>query len=313
MEARVFCCSKWGQNRVLEHGSRSSPLELVLPVLTSPEIVEKAVAGVLSGQVKLSMLTVEPCLVLANSIGVSHVLKIPCKQYASDTPTSLAMLGGFRVPSVDQYATMQIEPLEMACTDYLQSKLDDRTADEVFGIALLADHLGLPALLEDAARSIAALPWWDGACGVMPKLAILLKMAPYKQDANKRRALLHNPQRGAYTELQVLELLDSMGCHEDEILFALRMEGLQSAELNALLAAIVSRPTDSYQLLRAAVQMHLTHGAVQAPLAWDSGVTIMGDLNLLSLRAHDIEVLPSGVKVHIGYQVTEGTTSSVCV
>ena len=66
-------------------------------------------------------------------------------------------------------------------------------------------------------------------------------------------AALHHPARGAYTELQVLELMDSMGCHKDEILFALRMEGLQPAELNALLVAIVSRPTDSYQLLRAAV------------------------------------------------------------
>ena len=47
----------------------------MLPVLTSPDIVEKAVAGVLSGNIKLSMSTVEACLVLANAIGVSHLLE----------------------------------------------------------------------------------------------------------------------------------------------------------------------------------------------------------------------------------------------
>lgn len=46
----------------------------MLPVLTSADIVEKAVAGVLSGKIGLSLSTVEPCLVLANSIGVSHLL-----------------------------------------------------------------------------------------------------------------------------------------------------------------------------------------------------------------------------------------------
>lgn len=72
--AQCYCCSKWGQNRVFEHRPQGTPLDLVLPVLTSADIVEKAVAGVLSGKIGLSMSTVEPCLVLANSIGVSHLL-----------------------------------------------------------------------------------------------------------------------------------------------------------------------------------------------------------------------------------------------
>lgn len=71
----LLFCSKWGQNRVLEHRSQDSPLNLVLPVLTSPDVVEKAVASVLSGNIKLSMSIVEPFLVLANSIGVSCLLE----------------------------------------------------------------------------------------------------------------------------------------------------------------------------------------------------------------------------------------------
>ncbi len=46
---------------------------LVLPVLTKPEIVEQAVAGVLSGQISLSLSNVEAVLVLANAVGVSQL------------------------------------------------------------------------------------------------------------------------------------------------------------------------------------------------------------------------------------------------
>ena len=48
------------------------PVNLVLPVLTKPEIVEQAVAGVLSGQISLSMSNEEAILVLANAVGVSQ-------------------------------------------------------------------------------------------------------------------------------------------------------------------------------------------------------------------------------------------------
>ena len=49
----------------------AGPLQLTLPVLTSPDIVQLAVAGIYSGTIALSWSTVEPVLVLANSIGVS--------------------------------------------------------------------------------------------------------------------------------------------------------------------------------------------------------------------------------------------------
>ena len=46
---------------------------LVLPVLTKPEVVEQAVAGILSGQIRLLMSNVEAVLVLANAVGVSQL------------------------------------------------------------------------------------------------------------------------------------------------------------------------------------------------------------------------------------------------
>jgi len=49
------------------------PVTLALPVLTKPEIVEQAVAGILSGQISLSLSNVEAILVLANAVGVSYL------------------------------------------------------------------------------------------------------------------------------------------------------------------------------------------------------------------------------------------------
>ena len=53
----------------MEHQAAEKPINLVLPVLTRPEIVQQAVAGTLSGQIGLSLLTVEALLVLANAVG----------------------------------------------------------------------------------------------------------------------------------------------------------------------------------------------------------------------------------------------------
>ena len=66
-------CSQWGHNRVLERNATLVPIILVLPVLTKPEVVEQAVAGILSGQISLSLSNVEAILVLANAVGVSQL------------------------------------------------------------------------------------------------------------------------------------------------------------------------------------------------------------------------------------------------
>ena len=50
------------------------PLSLVLPALTDPVTVRQAVAGVLKGHMCLSSSNIEAVLVLANAVGVSHLL-----------------------------------------------------------------------------------------------------------------------------------------------------------------------------------------------------------------------------------------------
>ncbi|KAL0034845.1 hypothetical protein WJX77_009549 [Trebouxia sp. C0004] len=110
-----------GHNRVLEHTATVVPVILVLPVL--PEIVEKAVAGVLSGQISLSMSNAKAVLFLANAVG--------------------------------------FVALETACTDYLCVQAQQMTSDALISICLakLADHLGLSPLLETAAAALIKLPW----------------------------------------------------------------------------------------------------------------------------------------------------------
>lgn len=113
---------------------------------------------------------------------------------------------------------MQIEAVVKACAQYLSSKISDLTLADVYDAALLADHLGLPGLVEEAAEDLVRPWWYKDNYKIMPKLGVILQMTPYKQDAGKRYNLLHQTDRGAVAELQVLEFLDSMGCHEDEIL-----------------------------------------------------------------------------------------------
>ena len=209
---------------------------------------------------------------------------------------------------------MQIEVLEKACSQYLVNKLQYLSTDEAFAVALLADHLGLSTLLEAAATGLVQESWCGKDHGMMRKLGVLLQMAPYKQDASKRSHLLHHPKRGAFTKLQVLELLDRMDCHEDEILSTLRMEGMQPDELNALLAAIVSRPKDSSQLLRAAVQQHLAPVVLRPNPDWNQSIRIVGNIHLRpNHQGRTIILEPSGLVLCIRHSVKEGTGSSACI
>ena len=67
-------CSKWGHKLVDDRDVKAQFLVAVLPVLTAPEIVHQAVAGILGGKINLSAANIEPILVLANAVGVSKVI-----------------------------------------------------------------------------------------------------------------------------------------------------------------------------------------------------------------------------------------------
>ncbi len=94
----------------------------------------------------------------------------------------------------------------------------------------------------------------------------------YQRDTDKRNSLLHHPQRGAYTELQVLSLLESLGSTEDKLASALKMGGLQPAELHVLLGILASAERKPGILLRKAVQQHLTPERLQQTPDWTKPV-----------------------------------------
>ncbi|KAL3151452.1 hypothetical protein ABBQ38_012458 [Trebouxia sp. C0009 RCD-2024] len=119
--ARVY--SKWGHNRLVEHEAINKPISLVLPVLTRPEVVRQAVAGIISGQTGLSLLNVEALLVLANAVGFVS--------------------------------------LENTCVEYLSDQARHMKADGLLCLAQLADHLGLSSLLDTAADHLITLPWHE--------------------------------------------------------------------------------------------------------------------------------------------------------
>lgn len=76
--------------------------------------------------------------------------------------------------------------------------------------------------------ALIKLPWEKN----MGRLNKLLLMSVYKADTAKPNRLLHHPQRGAYTELQLLGLLHAaIYSPESTCASAIDLESLQPNEL----------------------------------------------------------------------------------
>lgn len=96
---------------------------------------------------------------------------------------------------------MQIECLEAACVQFLTGQAPTMNGNAVYCLVTLADHLGLSSLCEAAAEAFIRLPWEDN----MAHFKVVLNLPVYKNNSQKLYSLLHHPQRGAFTELQVLQ------------------------------------------------------------------------------------------------------------
>ena len=132
---------------------------------------------------------------------------------------------------------MQFVALETTCINYLCDQAHHMKAEALAHLARLADHLGLFSLLDAAAERLVELPWHHN----MVWLIAVLKLPVYRADIEKLNILLHHPQRGAYTELQVLAVLEEVGISKADFPSALELQRLQPAELRALLAILVKR------------------------------------------------------------------------
>lgn len=265
--ARVY--SKWGHNRLVEHEAINKPISLVLPVLTRPEVVRQAVAGIISGQTGLSLLNVEALLVLANAVGVSHMA---LHMFVCDEASDIVI----QDPLLTLPASVQFVSLENTCVEYLSDQARHMKADGLLCLAQLADHLGLSSLLDTAADHLITLPWHEN----MPSLCSLLHLSPYTKNNDKGIRLLHHPRRGAHTELQVLAVLENLRIPRADCASAVELQQLQPAELQTLLAELVESEEDPGPLLRAAVKQQLVHVVRRPPPDSTKNVRIMHNIML---------------------------------
>ena len=146
------------------------------------------------------------------------------------------------------------------------------TGDALLCLAKLADHLGLSSLLETAAEALIKLPWEEN----MLCLNDLLQMSSYKRDTDRRDKLLHHPKRGAYTELQILDLLKAANTPWSDCASAIDLESLQPSELHALLRVFADEEweSDSEAFLWPALKEQLMPEALRSKLDWTKPVRV---------------------------------------
>ena len=103
------------------------------------------------------------------------------------------------------------------------------------------------------------MPWEDQ----MHELAAVLQMPVYRLDLAKKSKLLHHAKRGAYTELQALELLENTKASDDELLTCISLQTLQPEEMQVLLRILTNSDHKPGAFLAKAVQQHTLPACLQ--------------------------------------------------
>ena len=127
------------------------------------------------------------------------------------------------------------------------------TANALLCIVSFGDHLGLTALMDSASEELIQRSWLDH----MPHLKQLLQLPYFIQNLERVNKLLHHAKRGAYTELQVLELLEFCELPENDFAAILSIATIQPAEVHTLLGTLTNGRHSSTGLLHKAVTQHL--------------------------------------------------------
>lgn len=160
--------------------------------------------------------------------------------------------------------------------EFIDSQAIDLEAEELLSVAELADHLGLSSLLDTTADRLIQLPWHKH----MSLLTTLLKLSVYTTDTDKRCNLLHHPQRGTCTELQVLAVLEHMGIPRANCASSLDLKRLQTAELQGLFALLVDSAEDHGPLLRIAGRLQLIPEALRTSPDWTNNTRVVHNIML---------------------------------
>ena len=129
----------------------------------------------------------------------------------------------------------------------------------LLSLAKLGDHLGLASLCEAAAEVMVQMPWEDQ----IHELATVLQMSVYRLDLAKKNTLLHHAKRGAYTELQVLEVLEKAEASDNELMTCISLHTLQLEEMQVLLGILSNSGHKPGAFLAKAVQQHTLPACLQ--------------------------------------------------
>ena len=157
-----------------------------------------------------------------------------------------------------------MECLEDACVDFLCNEVQLREPQDLLSMARLGDDLGLAAIYEAAATALVQCQWETCMSG----LAEMIQMPTYQLKQNSKDELLHHANRGAHTEIHVLELLEQIGMPESEIVDILRVDILQPQEVQVLMRILTTPERTPGHLLAKAVQQHLTPLSMRTKIDW---------------------------------------------
>ncbi|DBA80994.1 TPA: hypothetical protein ACH3X2_007201 [Trebouxia sp. C0005] len=152
-----------------------------------------------------------------------------------------------------------MECLEAACIVFLCGKAAQMTTEALLSLAKLGDHIGLACICEAAAEAMIQMPWEDQ----MHELAAVLQMPVYSSDLAKKSKLLHHAKRGAYTELQALEVLEETKASDDELITCISLQTLPPQELQVLLRILTNSDHKPGAFLAKAVQQHTLPACLQ--------------------------------------------------
>ena len=96
----------------------------------------------------------------------------------------------------------------------------------------------------------------------------VIEMPMCKLNLDKKSGLLHHAMRGAYAEMQVLELLERTGTPEADIAQILCIASLQPEEVHVLVRILSHADRTPGLLLAKAVQQHMTPLSLRKDIKW---------------------------------------------
>ena len=127
-------------------------------------------------------------------------------------------------------------------------------AEGLLSLMKLGDHIGNPNLVEHAAETLIKRRWHDNY-----KALIALVKDLHCTELPQLKKLLHHSDRGAVSELEVVELAEHAKLSEDAVAALIDLEVMQAVEVDVLLAILVnSSHMGHHDLLRRAVQRQVT-------------------------------------------------------